>query len=510
MTPLRLLPNRNTRPTPQRWSWGTLPRTLALTLAIALSACAQRGVETPALASIDASKWSGDPSDFKDRIETALKSKASSPGSELQASNWWGLLGNPQLSALVLKAQENNPSLSLAKSRIDKAQALAGLSKSSTQAQLDVGLDVSRQLYSQTGIFPPPIAGNMINTGNLQAVVNWDPDLMGTRVAQLRAAIGEVKAQEAQTHYAQLQLATQVTLTFINLASWVDQLDCAQQQLALQLDSVALLSERVQRGLDNRIELTLAQSDLKDRESIINSIEDQVRIAQHQLALLSAQDPLALEHLKPHLQSLKTPLWSTPIGLNLLAQRADLRAAQWRVQASLGQLESAQLDFYPNVNLGLFAGYNSINLNQLLQGRSIQYGLTPSVRLPIFDGGRLRAQLLVKESERDSAIAQYNTTLLEAVKECANALSEIQSLVPQLQQATESLGLSRQAQALASERAQHGLSNLQPLLAAKRASLTKAQALVTLEAKQLSAHVTLINALGGGYNDPTAIALQSK
>jgi len=219
---------------------------------------------------------------------------------------------------------------------------------------------------------------------------------------------------------------------------------------------------------------------------------------------------MELEHLNPHLQSLKTPQWSTPIGLNLLAQRSDLRAAQWRVQASLGQLESAKLDFYPNVNLGLFAGYNSINLNQLLQGQSIQYGLAPSVRLPIFDGGRLRAQLLVKESERDSAIAQYNETLLEAVKECANALSEIQSLVPQLQQTTESLGLSRQAQALARERAEHGLSNLQPLLAAKRASLTKAQALLTLEAKQLSAHVTLINALGGGYNDPTAIALQSK
>jgi NodT family efflux transporter outer membrane factor (OMF) lipoprotein len=510
MTPLRLLPNRDKQLLPHPWGWDTLPRALALALAIVLSACAERGVQTPALASIDASKWSGQQSDFKARIQSALTSQASSPASELPASNWWGLLGNPQLSALVLKALEHNPSLSLAKTRIDKAQALAGLSKSSTQAQLDAGLDVSRQLYSQTGIFPPPIAGNMINMGNLQAAVNWNPDLMGARAAQLKAAIGEVKAQEAQAHYAQLQLATQVTLTFINLASWVDQLDCAQQQLALQRESVDLLSQRVQRGLDNRIELTQAQSDLKDRESLINYIEDQVRLDQHQLALLSAQDPKELERLFPHLQSLKVPQWSAPIGLNLLAQRADLRAAQWRVEASLGQLESAQLDFYPNVNLGLFAGYNSIHLNQLLQGQSIQYGLAPSIRLPIFDGGRLRAQLLVRESERDSAIAQYNETLLEAVKACANALSEIQSLVPQLQQTTESLALSRQAQALASERAQHGLSNLQPLLVANRASLNKAQALVTLEAKQLSAHVTLINALGGGYNDPSAIALQSK
>jgi len=99
--------------------------------------------------------------------------------------------------------------------------------------------------------------------GNLQANLNWNPDLMGSRAALLSAAIGEVKAQEAQSHYAQLQLATQVALTFINLASWVDQLEYASQQRQLQIDTINLLQERVERGLDNRIELTQAQSELK-------------------------------------------------------------------------------------------------------------------------------------------------------------------------------------------------------------------------------------------------------
>jgi outer membrane protein TolC len=197
------------------------------------------------------------------------------------------------------------------------------------------------------------------------------------------------------------------------------------------------------------------------------------------------------------------------LGLNLLTQRADLRAAQWRVQAALGQVESAKLNFYPNVNLGLFAGYNSIELNQLLRGQSLQYGLLPSVSLPILDGGRLRAQLFGRESERDGAIAQYNETLLEAVKECANALSELQSIEPQLKQTTESLALARKAQALSLQRREQGLTNLQPVLGAKRASLNKAQGWVTLQAKALSAHVTLINALGGGYSDPSALALLS-
>jgi len=509
MTPPRTLFNPDTFVAFRRRSWRALPCTLTraipLALSIMLCACAQRGADAPALQSLDTTQWPSQKSGFQDRIQSVLKNTTNST-TELPASNWWELLGNQELSTLVGHALANNPNLTLAKTRIDKAQALAGLSKSSTLPQVDAGLDVSRQLYSQTGIFPPPIAGSMINMGNVQTTVNWNPDLMGARAAQLRAAIGEVKAQQAQAQYAQLQLASQVTLSFINLASWVDQLDCAKQQLELQRNSVELLNERVQRGLDNKIELTQAQSDLKDRESLINYIEDQIRVSQHQLALLSAQDPTELERLTPHLKDLKTPQWRAPIGLNLLAQRADVRAAQWRVQAALGQVDSAKLDFYPNVNLGLFAGYNSINLNQLLQGQSLQYGLAPSLRLPIFDGGRLRAQLFARESERDSAIAQYNESILEAVKECANALSEIQSLKPQLEQTNASLELSRQAQKLATERAQQGLSNLQPILVAKRASLNKAQALVTLEAKQLSAHVTLIHALGGGYNDPSALA----
>ena len=502
MTPQRHIPQLD-RPAvfgPSIWAY------LSLSAALVLSACAERGVDSPALAQLDTRAWTSPNNGLQDRLQSVLSTKKSAPNAELNVSNWWASLGNAELSALVAQALAHNPSLSLAKTRIEKAQSLAGLSRSATLAQAEVGLDLSRELYSKTGIFPPPIGGNTINMGNLQANLNWNPDLMGARAALLSAAIGEVKAQEAQSHYAQLQLATQVALTFINLASWVDQLDCASQQRQLQLDEVHLLQERVERGLDNRIELTQAQSDLKERDSLLNDMEQQVRTNQHQLAVLTAQNPLDLEKLTPHLDSLTPPQWPSPPGLNLLSQRADLRAAQWRVQAALGQVESAQLNFYPNVNLGLFAGYNTINLNQLLQGQSLQYGLAPSVSLPIFDGGRLRSQLFGKESERDSAIAQYNETLLEAVKECANALSELQSIAPQLIQNTDALALARKAQNLASERSQQGLSNLQPVLSAKRASLNKAQALVTLRAKLLSAHVKLFNALGGGYREANALA----
>jgi len=498
-----MAPKKNARFT--AWTWDCL----CLATVLVFSACAERGIDTPALAKLDTSDWSSPKSALQDRLQSVLSAKAPTQADQLHSANWWELLGNPELSALVSKALAQNPSLSLAKTRIEKAQSLAGLSRSATLVQVDVGLEVSRQLYSQNGIFPPPIAGSMVNMGSLQTNVNWNPDLMGARAAQLRAAIGEVKAQEAQSHYAQLQMATQVTLTFINLASWVDQADLARQQRQLQADTVALLEERVAHGLDNRIELTQAQSDLKDRDTLLSYIQAQVLTTQHQLAVLTVQDPLSLEPLTPHLANLKTPQWPAPLGLNLLTQRADLRAAQWRVQAALGQVESAKLNFYPNVNLGLFAGYNSIELNQLLRGQSLQYGLLPSVSLPILDGGRLRAQLFGRESERDGAIAQYNETLLEAVKECANALSELQSIEPQLKQTTESLALARKAQALSLQRREQGLTNLQPVLGAKRASLNKAQGWVTLQAKALSAHVTLINALGGGYSDPSALALLS-
>jgi len=119
---------------------------LSLSAALLLSACAERGVDSPALAQLDTLAWTSPNNGLQERLQSVLSTKKSAANAELNPSNWWALLGNADLSALVAQALANNPSLSLAKTRIEKAQSLAGLSRSATLAQGEVGLDLSRQL----------------------------------------------------------------------------------------------------------------------------------------------------------------------------------------------------------------------------------------------------------------------------------------------------------------------------------------------------------------------------
>jgi outer membrane protein TolC len=142
------------------------------------------------------------------------------------------------------------------------------------------------------------------------------------------------------------------------------------------------------------------------------------------LAALAADPSLA--------QRLKTPalpvaLRSAPaeLPLNLLGQRADVVAARWRVEAAGREIDLARAQFYPNINLKAYVGLSSLGFSNLLKSSSEQWGLGPAINLPIFSGGRLRANLRVKTSDLDAAIESYNGVVLEAVHEAADQLASI-------------------------------------------------------------------------------------
>ena len=129
-------------------------------------------------------------------------------------------------------------------------------------------------------------------------------------------------------------------------------------------------------------------------------------LARRQLAVLTGQAPDALPTVTPQLAALQPTAVPEVLGADLLGRRPDVVAARWRVEAATQGVNSARSEFYPNINIGAFIGLNSLGLDRLFNGSSRQMGVTPALRLPIFDGGRLRAQLGGRQAELDAATAQ--------------------------------------------------------------------------------------------------------
>ena len=415
---------------------------------------------------------------------------------------WWERLENKDLSNLIESSLQNNPSIALANTRIDKALALVGVTRSASSVQLGAGFDLDRQRFSQTGIYPPPLGGSMQSVSTLQLSGSWVPDVFGKNKAALSSAMGQAQASALEAMHAKAQLSAQMTLQFIALALSIDQRDVLLQRKT-KLESLRhLLSERVKVGLDASLDIKTQDIELNDLLIELSQLQVQIELHQHLLATLGARSPVALSSLTPHLRDLRTVDLNANLGIDLLGHRADVMAAKYRVFAALESVEAAKLDFYPNFNLGLFAGFNSLHLNQLTQNSSAQYGVVPSLTLPLLNGGRLNAQLSAKAAEKDQAVALYNSTLLDALQEASDALVTYKNTKIQVTSSQRSLLVSTEKLNIQRLKAQAGLSNDIVVLRESLAELQQQRLSLEWAAKQLSSLVLLIKSLGAGWPTP--------
>jgi NodT family efflux transporter outer membrane factor (OMF) lipoprotein len=460
----------------------------ALSVAALLGACATPGREHTPLA-------------LKTPAALGLGEAASMP----VAPRWWTTLGDEGLTRLVDQALQAQPSLAVARARVERARALADLNQASTGPQAVLSAEATRQRYSSNGLVPKPIAGSTWDSGTLQAGLSWSPDFFGQHAAELAAALGQARAAQADAAAAATALAAQISRSYVALARLLAQRDVLTRVLAQRSEMLELTRQRVAAGLDTRTEQTQAEGALPDTRVQIEALDEQVTLARHQIAVLAGQAPGALDTLSPRLQQLALAPVPATLGADLLGRRPDVVAARWRVEAATQDVAVARTQFYPNINLSAFAGLNAIGLDQVFQASSRQMGVTPALRLPLFDGGRLRAQLGGRQAELDTAIAQYNGVLLEATREASDALSSTQSLTRQQGEQASALTSAGSAYALAQQRFRAGIGNYLVVLNTESQQLAQQRLTLDLQARQLDTRVALMKALGGGWTDDTAV-----
>jgi NodT family efflux transporter outer membrane factor (OMF) lipoprotein len=424
------------------------------------------------------------------------------PAPALASPTWWARFGDAQLDTLVQQALQNHPNLRIAQARVARAQALTDTIASTELPNVNGSVDATRQRFSANSIYPPPLAGGVYETANAQITAGYEFDLFGKNRAALDAALGQVRAAQADAQAAELLLATQVTRSYFTLLRINALQALAQRNLAQREQLLALVQSRLAAGLDSPSELRNSEASLPEIRQYAESLREQAALTRNALAALTGQ-PLGLQDLKAGtLAQIKPQAAAQAVPLDLLANRPDVAAARARVEAALSDVEVAKAQFYPNVNLVAFAGLNSIGFGNISKAGSEQWGVGPAIRLPIFDGGRLRAQLKGRAADVDVAIETYNALVIEAVREVADQISTLQSIARQSQEQQSAFTAAQTLQDIAAQRFAAGLSSRASVLNAQSAVLAQERQAIELAARTLDTQALLLRATGGGVATP--------
>lgn len=412
---------------------------------------------------------------------------------------WWSGFGDTTLDGLVQQALAGSPTLKVAQARLDRAAASVDGSRANDGIQGDLSLEASRQRYTENGMIPRPLAGSIEDSGTLQVNASYEFDFFGRNRAAIEAAVGAQRASEADIAAARVLLASQVSHAYLQLARLAEQRDVAARALAQRDEVLSLIRQRVAAGLDTQVELRQGEGALPETRQQLEALDEQMAITRHALAALTAQAPSALDGFTPRLQQVHALALPDTLPVDLLARRADVSAARWRVEAASQDTRSAKAQFYPNVSLTGFAGFSSIGLDRLLKSGSQQYGIGPAIHLPIFDTARLRANLRGKTADVDAAVETYNATVIDAVRDVADQLTSIQSIERQQREQRQAGTAAESAYDLATQRYKAGLGTYITVLTAESNVLAQRRSAADLQARALDTQVSLARALGGGY-----------
>ncbi len=420
------------------------------------------------------------------------------------SSAWWQRFGDPQLDALITEALAGSPGIGGAQARIDRAVALAASSGAALAPQASASADITRQHFSANGIFPPPIAGSWHTQTQLALNFSYELDLWGRNRAAYDAALGQVKAAEVDAYAMGLLLSSSVARAYAQLGRSFEQLDLAQATLAQRQAIFDLIRQRVGAGLDSDIELKQAEVSIPAARARIAQLEEEIALGRNLLAALLGQGPdRGLAIARPHIQAQSISLPSA-LPADLLGRRPDVVAQRWRVESARRDIDAAKGQFYPNVNLSALVGVQSISFSKLLSSGSEVPAFGPALRLPLFDGGRLRGNLAARDADYDLAVEQYNQALIDALREVVDQLASLRSVDAQRVQLDRGLATARQAHELALARYRAGIGSYLQVLAAEAPLLEQQSLQANLRAHELELSISLIRALGGGFEDTGA------
>jgi NodT family efflux transporter outer membrane factor (OMF) lipoprotein len=464
---------------------GLLPVAFATAL---LAACASTGGLRPA----------AEPHRIDDHVLTRSLSGAPLSPAEFPARDWWRSLGDPQLDALIAEAVQGSPSLAAADARVRKAQAQAGLAEAERKPTLGAGAQyVVAQLPS--GLAGDEIGGQLMHNAVLTLDFKWPLDVWGGKRADYLAALGQAHASEVEAQAARLALAANVARSYVALAQAFEGLDVANREAARSERLLGLSRQRVKAGIDSQLSMRNAEVSIATAKAQAEVAQQQIDSLRNAIAALLGASPdrgLAIE--RPRLLQAPAPGLPSVLPSELLGHRPDVVAARWRVEAAAQGIKSAKAKFKPSIDLSALVGLAATGFPGLFDNDALLGFGGPAISLPIFDGGRLRQNLASHDADYDLAVAGYDQTVVDGMRQVVDAVQAIRALDAQSASLEQAHVSAAAAMDLASKRYHAGLANQLDVLAVQKPLLQIEQQLVGVRAQRYAAAIDLDQALGGG------------
>ena len=460
-------------------------------LSLAISGCIGTGGIAPQGKALDANTLATDVA-----IQSAIQD------AHWPSAQWWQAYGDPQLNAWVDLALQGSPSMAMAAARVRQARAMAGVVESAESLQVNADSTLKRHNWPTDQFYGPGELANSTTWDNNAALgFSYALDLWGRESNASERAVDLAHMSAAEARMAQLELQNNVVRAYIQLSLHYAQRDIIAATLAQQQQILDLAQKRLDGGIGTHFEVSQAQTPLPETHRQLDALDESIALSRNQLAALAGKGPGEGARLQRPTLALGAPLkLPSALPAQLLGQRPDVVASRWQVAAQARSIEVAHAGFYPNVDLVGSLGYMATGGGALefLTGKKLNYSVGPAISLPIFDGGRLRAELGEAAGGYDLAVAKYNQTLVNALKGISDQLIRRESMDKQQDFAAESVAAAQKTYDIAMIAYQRGLTDYLNVLNAQTLLLRQQQVQQQVQAARLSAHAELVTALGGG------------
>lgn len=445
------------------------------------------------------------PPAMREPVSLSLGNQAAAPQSPFPADRWWTILGDPALDRLIDEALVASPDLAAAQARARRALAFQSEAKAAILPTLGIEGNAGAIRQSQNQGFPPGlIPGDLRDQGRIGAVVNFDLDLWGRKRSALAAATSAAMGAQAELAQSRLLLQSAIVSAYVDLDGLLTSRDLIAARLQNAAAELDLMKVRQARGLENIAAVSQAEGRLASTTAELKALDEAISLTRNALAALAGAGPERGQSIeRPQLQAPQGLALPADLPVNLVGRRPDLVASRLRAESAEVRIGVARADFYPDINLAALIGFQAIGLDNLFKESSLTANAGPALRLPIFDGGSARAKYRAARADYDEAVSVYNATLIEAIRQVADAAATKRSVADQVAAAQTAVTAAERQLAATQQRHAAGLEDRRNALAAERLLIAAKAALSTLNTRNHQADIALAVALGGGFIENT-------
>ncbi len=430
-------------------------------------------------------------------------------------SEWWHTFDDPVLERILESAKEHSFDLRKSQSQLREAHAMARQVGSALWPTVSA---TGSYTWTEQSVNSPSGPSSLIQAGFIDRDLEfwgadvgaqWDVDLFGANRFASRSAFAQTQASRAALQAVGLATLGQVTLTYIQYNGINQRLVILKNNVAAQARAFEILQKRLAIGLENRLNVDRAAGQLAANRAGIPTLEARRQTAVYQLALLTGLEVVTLQKLLDDAKPMSTDELVPSVGIKaeLLIRRPDVRVAEYQLYSAGAEVGRARADLLPRLVIAATSGFSSGSTSTLFDSASRALALAPTINVPVFNRGRLKAA-------KEAAMARYDYALAHYQQTVARAFTDVETRLINLTAARDSAALITEAaenNRAAVERAQklydRGLLSYLELLDAQRQQLSADDAAARASAGRDAALVQLYLSLGGGWQlSPSGIA----